>query len=181
MSVGSSVQLPNQPAAGRVEEFPLAGAGYTSPLSETRVRLELDADATGGFMTATIVMDPRWTSIIAYHGVEVGSLADSKALAFNIQVGEFFSLSSNVIVAKGVTGGTVPPLSVGTWTPPGQLLFGPGLPNWTNNIITTTDNTDTEDLVVNCLIYNFKKDASKVVPLAVLYRCLPRGTAAGNL
>jgi len=176
VGVTSSVQLPEQPASGFVEEVALAGNGYHAPHSETHVKLQLDADVSGALWQTTITFDPKWSSLIAYVHLEFGSLLDTKIVACRTQLGPDMFLGQNVLIPPSFE--SLPENNQGLWVPPAQLYFAPGMPGWQPNITVRTDNTDTENGTVFLLLYNFKKDAGKRVPLSVIYSCLPRASSS---
>jgi len=176
MAVGIQVNLPAQPTAGIVEEYGLAGDGLTAPHSEARVRLLLDGDSGGGLMTMTIGMDLRWASLVSYALCDVASLSDAKQIAWRMGVGSDMALGVNLEIPLSFPGGqAVGANNQGLWCPPPVLLMPNG--SVPAVLIFTTDNTDTEDIALHVLIYQFKIDAAKRVPLPILHSVLSRGTS----
>lgn len=180
MAVALTVQLPEQPATGSVEEVPLAGDGIVSPHSETHVHMVLEADATAGLLVITIQLDPRWSCLLNYCNWQCASLADRKGCSWRIQAGPDFFLGANMDLGTGPNFSAVGSDNNSIWCPPPQMLFVPGMTSWAPNIVFTTDNTDTEDVELFVLIYNFRKDAPKRIPVTVLNSALPRGSVALN-
>ncbi len=176
MSVVSTVSLPSQPTVGFAEEIALAGNGYTAPHSQTNLQVILDADATGGQMTFTVNMDPRWSCLIAHASWQIGSLADGKNGNFRLQYGMSVFIGQRTDIALSFDSGTAAN-NMQTWTPPPQLLFNPGISDWIPNLVLKTDNTDTEDAQLFVCILNYKKDAGKRFPLGLLHMPLTRGTS----
>lgn len=176
MAVALVVDLPDQPAGGSAVEVPLAGNGYWSPHSETHVTAPLPGDASGGLQTITVSFDPRWTSIIAFCQLEIDSLGAPRNVTLRTQMGPdmFDGIVFNV---QGLTSpGGIGALSPTTWYPVPQFYnFSTG--QTPPNIVLTKSNVDSEDVVMHLLVYNFKIDAAKRVPLQVLYSCLPRGSS----
>ncbi len=178
VSVGGEVTLPNQPASpftavSSVQEIPLAGNGYTAPHSAWAVFLELEGDVSGGTMSLTCTLDNKWSHLLAWSAAKFATLADEKRISYNVQVYEDLEYFQNQIYKTSFG-----QLNQEMWCPPPQMLVAPGAPDWTNSILLSTDNTDTEDLRWNLLIYNFKKDANKVVPLPILHSVLSRAASS---
>lgn len=172
MAVEVSIQLPNQPAIGGVEELPLGGPGRISPTNCQDVTVSSVSDASGGLNIITIHTDPRWTCLVSYITCAVGGAAVDRDIAFDL-------LGSRIGVMGPSLTSTVPSGLAARlmWTPPPYL--------GTTNLLTTDDtvpfriratitNVDTETLLVSARIYNFEKNIEQRVPLSQLLSVLPR-------
>lgn len=124
-------------------------------------------------MTVTIRMDPRWSAMLAMVSVQVSSLADTKQIECSLTISGTLAMGTELLCP-------VPPAGIGNvralWTPQPQLLEDVGAAGFFNSLSIVTDNTDTEDMTLDVIIYNFQKDAGRVTPLTVLNQCMPRGT-----
>jgi len=168
MAVAEVLTLPNQPTVGAVVLRPLGGDGYSSPMSAYLVRLfSVTADASGGTATLTINTDPQYESVFNFLNVAVASAAANEPVRF-----DFFERGA---IAAGVAkweifGSTFFNSDVGAGcavSPPPMFDIG--------RVSVATDNIDTETVRLNCIIYNFRRDAAQRTPLAVLLASLPRG------
>lgn len=173
MAVTETVALPAQPVVGATTEVPLAGDGYYAPHSQTNVRINLDADVSSGNITAFIEMDPRWTSIVAWAALEVASMAATRQANFRILSSENISMSSMQLITQSTLGNAAE-FNGCVWVPPPFILPGP-IRNTTSSIRVGFLNTDSEDIIFDCVIYNFQKDVRNRVPLQWIHSSLPRG------
>lgn len=176
MSVSGSITLPlvgSANSTAQAKEVSLAGNGYWSPHSAWHVRFRLDADASGGSQTATIHLDQRWASMLAMVSVNCGSLAAAKRIGLFVTIDEDLSMGTEILLPEH---GTLTSRK-GIWTPQPQILVAPPGASFTNNVLLDTANVDTENVTMELVLYNFKKDAPKVTPITILNNCLPRGTS----
>ncbi len=80
MSVTSTVTLPAQPTDGTVDYVPLGGNGFNAPLAAySVVSHAVTGDAGGGFAQLEVVMDDRFTSLIAYATLQNAQVASADA------------------------------------------------------------------------------------------------------
>jgi hypothetical protein len=135
-----------------------------------------EADGSAGFLTLGLTFDPKWSSVLAWVNIEITNVLVTKKVSVRLQTGEHVAMGSLLVVDPLIPGlGSVGAHAPVMWNPPPQLLFSPGIPNWTNNLQLICTNVDGEDVEMHVTLYNFKKDAGKVVPLNLIYSVLNRG------
>lgn len=171
MSIFQSVVLPSQPVAGSLEYIPLGGDGLTAPQSAWFMDMQITGDATGGAIRAVVLRDDRFEHILQFMSVETdsatavsyrmdifrGAKASSAQAFHNVGTTQLSSVTGHVLACQ-------------LWTPPaviGPVQFEAKVPN-----------VDTELFKFKLLIYNFQVDASKRVPLNILFQCLIRAASS---
>jgi len=171
VSITETITLPNQPAVGTLEYIPLAGDGLAAPQSAFFLDHQITGDASGGFIRWQVHRDGRFSHLLQFMSAESDSITAisyrfdifrganaSTAQAFhNVGTTGLSSVSGNVLAAQ-------------IWTPPAVIdpvKFELKLPN-----------ADGEEHKFKMLIYNFKVDASKRVPLNILFQSLIRSASA---
>lgn len=167
MSVSSTFALPGQPDAGTNTYVPLAGDGYTAPHSLFAVNVTLAMDASGGVANIRITRDPRWEHLVPVIG----------ALNTNTTQDEMQMDITTALAAGGpifLVGGLAQQRPDGTqarvWTPP--PIINP------LSFQVVAANVDTFQLSMSMVVYNFRVDASRKIPLPILLASVPTG---GNL
>jgi len=168
LSISETVVLPDQPAAGSVEYVGLGGNGYLAPHSMYLIDQQITGDVTGGDVLFRISRDERFEHLIMTMMVQGdGSTVD---LPFRMEIfrgQQSFLIQSGLIVATTVLNGTG---SNRVWSP--SPLIGPTF--WRLRV----DNTLGKIVKFKSVIYNFRIDASKLVPLNLLLQNLPRAASA---
>ncbi len=162
MSVNVSVTLPDQAAIGSTTIRPLGGDGYTSPQSYYLAQIDSTSDASGGTNTVNIVTDPQFQSVVSVIHTSMLSGAADRLVALGL-----FTQESDIILS--VIANMVVDSDVGQ-----HLLYSPPPLFPCRRVRAVCDNVDTENLELDAVIYNFKRDAFQKVPLAVLLASLPR-------
>lgn len=161
MAVTSSVVLPAQPDSGSTKIVPLGGDGYSSPQSQYVVDMDVDMDASGTSVKCTIDGDDRFLQIAVCLQVNNTNTTPT-ATQFEIKASEGFTFTSNTLPLAG-------------WNSLTNMIYTP-LPffcsgsrgQWT----VRTVNTDTFNLRLKALIFNFRIDAAHKIPLTVLTQSL---------
>lgn len=166
VSVSSTLDMPAQPASGELVIRPLGGDGYTSPQSYYLVNFDLDADGSGGTITLRINFDPQFQSVVSLIHCKMTSAAADRQIRIDIfpviwqAAGPKFSVSALAVQDA----------DVGL-----DLLYAPPPVFNVGRVGVLVDNVDTENLDLNMVIYNFKRDAFTKTPLNVILASLPRG------
>lgn len=162
MTVNVDLVLPAQPVSGSTIYIPLAGNGYTSPHSAFAVSAVVTMDASGGVAALRLARDERWEHLV----VLMAALVSNTTVA-PIQ----FDITSTSTAVSFVTSKIPTLLPGGTqaaiFTPP------PIINPITMNI--RAANVDSFTLTASFMVYNFKIDASKQIPLDVLLASVPTG------
>ena len=175
MSVTTSVQLPDQPAAGFTRIASLGGNGWQSPRSMTVVQVQLAGDASGGTNIITANLDPVYLNLVAAVQFSIAGAAadvDMRGVITGPE-GEFMQISTT-IPYHNAGGGTL--LSSRMWTPTPVMLVNNDDPgDYRIQMITPNTNGDTNYLEL--WLCNFEKRAAEVTPLEILTASLPRGGA----
>jgi hypothetical protein len=178
MSVSSFVQLPSQPAAGRVSYVPLGGNGHAAPHSASVVEINLASDASGGTSTLSVQIDPRYTSLVSYVAVSVsaatGAIANRLTIANSV-----FDQIHNVDPTgyAAVTGAT---LASKLWYPAPVMCSSDATTAGVLGycyIQSIIPNVNGETHYLRMRFYNFDKRVRETTPLGLLFQTLPR---AGN-
>lgn len=168
MSVTATLQLPEQPSIGRTIIRPLGGDGYTSPMSAYLVELfSVVTDASGGTASLNVLLDPQYESIINIAQCTITAAAASADLRF-----DFFSRANS---ASGTFGLEIPGTASFDADTGAQCMLTPPPIFDVGRISVVSDNIDAQTFRLSCVIFNFKRDAAQVTPLAVLLASLPRG------
>ncbi len=168
MSVAATVTLPAQPAAGGTAFIPLGGNGQAAPLGCYQADVSVTGDAGGGTATLTMTLDTRYTNLIAFVNATVSSAAAAPDFALKVDGGIGTTPASVIVV------GTMPHQGVDTinaaflWYPPPVYYIQGG------RIRYVTDNVDaTEAYRLNCQIYCFHPEATRLTPLPFLQWNVP--------
>ncbi len=165
MAVSLAVNLTDQPPDGKIEYLPLGGDGYTSPHSLYSVDVSLSQDVSGGVAAIVISRDERFEHLITLMG-SFNSNTSAVATQFDVTAGEssgpFFISNALPVLTPGGT-------QTALWTPPPII-----------NPITMAlrvANVDGFAFTLTMLVFNFRIDASKRIPLPVLLSSLPSAGA----
>lgn len=162
MAVTEIIALGDQPVTGEIRYVPLAGDGYTAPHSMYIANIDLAQDASGGVIAIRVTRDPRWehlVGVMAFTNTNT-TAAKSQFDITNDASGPFFIVAGTPVTLPGGT-------QSGVWVPP------PIINPQSFNI--RAANVDTFTLTYAALIYNFRIDASKRIPLSVLLASVPTG------
>ncbi len=164
MSVSSSFSIPAQPTDGSLRLNPLGGDGYSAPQSMYVIdKFKVTDDASGGTATLDITMDPQFQAVLSLVSVNIGSPAADRDLRIDMYLrGDDDPFSVHGLVDWQADIGA-------------DLMFSPPPLFDLGQLVLVTDNVDTETLVLQAIILNFKRDAFQRVPLNVLLASLPRG------
>lgn len=176
MSVTSTVQLPNQPAAGSTIWVPLGGNGYTAPHSMFEAEIQIANDAGGGDTRLFILTDPRWESIVHRAEIIVSSASGAERFAFNLNIAQITGFPPKIPMNyQGLMDlNDVTLVNHAFWDLPPHIDA--------QQISMTADNVDvTEVTFLRAFIYNFHKDASQRVPLNVLLESIPRAQGGSSV
>lgn len=164
MSVGITVDLPDQPGAstadGQINIIPLGGDGYVAPQSMYSGVINLDADVSGGNQTITVTRDPRFEQLVSFFTFTTIAPSADKVVTWFCQP----SADAPTVFAMSQTCATVNRCGL-TMQPP---LIMPWL-NWT----VQQGNVDSEDATLNFQIYNYAIDCTKKVPLNIILASVP--------
>jgi len=172
VSVSSVITLPAQPVSGLVEQQSLSGNGYSAPHSETHIRINLAADASGGIATLEFLWDQRWASILSWVNLTVNGLGLDVGVLYRYAITGNVSLGvTKTLVANGV--GAIDDVS--DWIPPPQIASVPAVGQTQPSLRVVTQNLDGDTYQLDACLMNYKKDVLQVVPLARLYAPFPRG------
>jgi len=176
MSVAATLTLPGQPASGTVVRTPLGGDGKTSPISADSFTVNLASDASAGSNSILVHTDPRFSCLTAHLQIRVASLAAN--INFQLMCAPTVTglmQITGTIVDIGLTGVNPGVL----WCPPGHIGSTDVTPSSGTAmfLLATIENTDTETLTFNALVFNFVKDVQQITPLPVLLASLPRGSS----
>jgi len=166
LSVSADVTLPAQPSVGAMKLVPLGGNGFNSPHSMYLIGgFGVAGDASGGNAVVSINMDDRFQCLCSVIESKVDTDAVAATTRLSIHAANIFSINVAALQVMDPTGD-----SRVVWSPPS--LFNANLIKgvWAN--IGTG-----EDYLLSCVIYNFDKRASELVPLSTLLASLPRATA----
>lgn len=166
MSIAQTLALPDQPALGDVNLVPLGGDGFTAPHSSYHVNtFEVEGDATGGTVTQTIRMDPRYVSLISYATLRMTQVNDTDEIVrFTISGGGFMPR-----VGCTRTLEHDPHLSTfeifDTWVPAPVLAPGAGR---TTSLSVICDNNVNNLYFVDALVYLFDIRVREMTPMGPL-------------
>jgi len=168
MSVTQTVTLPNQPTVGSVILRPLGGNGYSSPMSMYVVQLySVTCDASGGQASLDLFTDPQFESVFNVVQVAIASPAASAQVRFDFFTRRAAAAGLAKFEIQGTSSFDSDTASSCMLTPPPMFDMG--------RVTVVTDNVDTETVRLNVILYNFRRDAAQITPLAVLLSSLPRG------
>lgn len=165
MAVSVTLSLPAQPSAGDGSLFtPFGGDGRIAPLGVYDIGIQVVGDASGGNATAQVVMDPRYTSLVAWVAGWVE--ADTAAGEFMYRLTDGVTNLPNLRIVgtyPGVTEGFSSRNSTYLWYPPPIWLTGNG------RIDVVAVNVDaTETYGLSCAIYVFDRNVRQIAPAQLL-------------
>ena len=166
LSVSETTQLPAQPTTGVVEYIPLGGDGFTAPkFAYSIIGYDVDADASGGTLTAVLEMDPRYASLI---GFVTGQLLQ----AVDADVEFLFSVSGlrvPTIVNQGdAVSSALSGSSIGiTWRPEPIILPG-GTAASQPRVQIRFPNVDTDVIRMHALVFCFDIRVREIWPMGPL-------------
>lgn len=163
MSIVQAWSLPDQPPTGAVRLVGLSGDGFTSPRSMYLINATDVGDASGGAITFTMTMDPRFISVVSLAGFVVTGGAALVEFRLTVE-----GRTGNVSVASGDSKFTdiIAGIAEASWVPPPLVDV--------QTMIWQIANTDTLPYLVNGTVFLFDREAMNRVPLSVIYASLPR-------
>lgn len=166
MAISNVWSLPGQPPVGFANQVPLQGDGFFSPISMYLLQPTDIGDASGGGVTFTVTMDPRYISIVAMMGFAVTGGAASVEFRMSVS-----GRAGNGLIAAGDSKFT----SIDTAQAEASFVPGPLVDVQTVNWV--IENTDTLAYGCTATIYLFDRQAMNAVPLSVLFASLPSAGA----
>jgi len=172
VSVSSSVSLPGQPGAGRVELVPLGGDGKSAPHGCYFVRIEIAGDASGGSATADVTLDVRYTNLVAVFQMTVEAAAGAPLVSMVMSPDNASSSRPHWTIVS-----TVPQVTAATsfqanasfmWFPPPVYYAQEGF------LAFATPNVGVgETYVLTAEIYTFDPDVRRLTPMPYLQLNVP--------
>lgn len=133
---------------------------------------ELDSDASGGNSTLHILCDPRFESMVLRAEVEISSGVSQADYQMTLNISALPGLSPKIPMATQgeLDNNQVVNINMATWDLPPHIDA--------QQVSCLQANVDaTETVNFRTWIFNFHKDASQRVPLAILMASLPRGSS----
>jgi len=165
VSVSTTVNLPNQPTLGLVSYQGLSGDGFVAPHSYFQANINLLGDASGGHQVVTLVMDPRFESVIVF--ANIVNLAATAAGTYDMTIG-FNDVTGFQIETSGdMNLVAIRARANKIWSPPPVVGAARIVAFVTNEGVGV-------DMNFYVLIYNFDIQASKKVPINIMLSSLPR-------
>lgn len=134
------------------------------------VDTQLLGDASGGNSVITINTDTRFESLITH--VEIAQLGAAVAQNYQLQafsrgVTPAYKSYGTLFLTDVVLGS-----ADATWDPPPLID--------TSQLVLTVDNVDGDTMLLAVWLYNFNVNASKTVPLNMLFESIPRAGITWN-
>ncbi len=170
MSVAETITLPGQPASGVVHRTPLGGDGFAAPMAAYIVdNMELTGAAGSGNITATILMDERFCSLVAYATVSITQATDQNmGVRYRLDTSLASSPVATQVQSRFLTAGssnTSPATINDVWVPVPVILPGDG---GGGLLSVGSVNFDTDLFRVSALIYLFDINVRQVMPMGPL-------------
>lgn len=166
-AVAVELTLPAQPTSGgTVEIVPLGGDGFYSPQFAFNIKdLAALGTVTGGNVSLTVNMDPRYCSLVAFMTVQISQGTEANAdvimrLRSDRMAGPKFSApvpSIDPLVSNNEIGST--------WEPPPIVMPGGGQ---SSQIEALFVNVDADVYKLDALIYVFNIRAREMTPMGPL-------------
>lgn len=167
MAVTATVQLPDNPSpAGVVRFVPLGGNGFTAPFAMYTVRnFAISGDGSGGDHTLSVIMDPKFCSVVAYASMQIDVASANRAIHWQLSsaaVPPQFLNATLTRVDASLSGSQI----AHTWMPPAWI--NPGTAGQAPTLLISVDNVNTEVLNLNMAVLLFNIRARE----SVLYQHL---------
>lgn len=170
MAVTETVTLPDQPTIGFVRYVPLGGNGYQAPFAQYVIdNFALAGDVSGGAVQHQVIMDPRYSSLVAYLSI-TNVQASSADMDFKLRIDSNAPQSS---IANQIESGVITAISATVssatankiWSPVPTIMPGGGEGGL---IMSEVLNVDGDLTRLSALIYLFNIDVRIVSPIGPL-------------
>jgi len=163
MSIVQAWSLPGQPPGGTANQVVLQGDGFSSPKSMFIINATDVGDNTGGALTWTVQMDPRYISVVSMAAFVVtgGAALVEHRMTVEGRTGHINFATGNSAFTDIIAG-----IASRAWVPPPLIDV--------RQLIWQIDNTDALAYTVTATIFNFDREAMNRVPLSIIYASLPR-------
>lgn len=170
MAVAESVTLPAQPSSGSVTFVPLGGDGFTAPQHAYAIQnMAATGAAGGGALSASILMDPRYVSLVAFATMRLVQAADTAIdvrfvigpQAGGVQIPQIIQQRLVTDIASGITSSTISD----SFNPTPLLLPGAGQ---AGSLSVAVVNVDTDILNLSAYIYCFNIRVRELTPMGPL-------------
>lgn len=161
VAVALSVTLPAQPADGLNVFKPLGGSGVSAPLGHYLCDISLDGDASGGNSTVTLILDKRYTNIVAWVNPSIEASAAAAEFICTVTADPVsLEATPRLVGTLPFVATTVSPVnSAVLWYPPPILYKQSGA------IIFVTPNVGAgEDYIVRAQIFCFHDQVEQLTP-----------------
>ncbi len=163
-----------------MDYVPLGGDGFYAPFAMYNVRLAtLAGDASGGLMTLSLTMDPRFCSLVSYVTAQVAGAAADNMIRLTVGGGRIAGATFQGLVDAATQFTRVCAV---TWQPPALILPGGTSPAalGQHSINFQANNVDGDTFTLDAAIYMFNIRAREITPMGPLLWARGSGTSGGQ-
>ncbi len=160
--------MPDQPTSGLVQYIPLGGDGFTAPFAAYSITDYFAAGtATGGKVTLTANMDPRFCSLVSYVTFRMIQATPANEVVRVTVAGGQQPLQSNTETVVA-TGAEFAHSINSCWSPVPIVLPGGNFASEAPRLLGAAPNTDGDFYDLFALIYLFNIRVRETTPMGPL-------------